>query len=284
MIFVTLGTQDKSFERLLKAIEKQVKEKKIKDKVIVQAGSTKFKSDYMEVFDLIPMDEFNKLIKECDILITHGGVGSILEGVKNKKIVIAAAREAKYKEHTNDHQKQIVGEFSKRGYILELKDFSKLHELIKESKNFKPKKYKSNTENVTKLLADYIEKENNTSWFNKVVNLIMHGFYDPITCLVTIFIFWLLTLSKCNILISNIIAGIITVILTYVMFRKDFTGRIRFKFLFNRLIGIGIETAFLYALAEYCGMWKIKVVASIFVIFVSFLISIALRCCSQEKY
>lgn len=283
MIFVTLGTNDKSFERLLKAIEKQIKEKKIKDKVIVQAGSTKFKSDYMEVFDLIPMDEFNKLIKECDILITHGGVGSILEGVKNNKIVIAAAREAKYKEHTNDHQKQIVSEFSKRGYILELKDFSKLHELIKESKKFKPKKYKSNTENVTKLLSDYIEKENNTSWLNKVVSLILHGFYDPVTCLVSIFVFWLFTLTKCNILISNILSGIIVIVMTYLAFRKEFTSRIRFKFLFNRLIVIGIETTFLYALVDYCGIWKIKIISSIFMILVSFLIAIALRCCRDTN-
>ena len=63
MIFVTLGTQDKSFKRLLQAIEKKIKVGKIKDKVIVQAGYTKFQSKYMEVFDLVPMDKFNEYIK-----------------------------------------------------------------------------------------------------------------------------------------------------------------------------------------------------------------------------
>ena len=44
MILVTLGTQDKSFERLLKAIDKEIEKGNIKDKVLVQAGYTKYKS------------------------------------------------------------------------------------------------------------------------------------------------------------------------------------------------------------------------------------------------
>ncbi|MEG0577027.1 MAG: glycosyltransferase, partial [Bacilli bacterium] len=77
MILVTLGTQDKSFKRLLESIEKEITKGHIKEKVVVQAGFTKFSSKNMEIFDLIPMDKFDDLIKSCDILITHGGVGSI---------------------------------------------------------------------------------------------------------------------------------------------------------------------------------------------------------------
>lgn len=157
MILVTLGTQDKNFDRLLVAIDEEIKKGNIKDEVIVQAGTTNFHSNNMEIFDLISKDEFERLISECDLLITHGGVGSILTGLAHNKKVIAAARLAKYKEHINDHQVQIVGEFSKKGYILELKDFSKLGDLLKKVKKFKPKKYKSNTNNMIKLLEDYID-------------------------------------------------------------------------------------------------------------------------------
>ena len=48
MIFVTLGTQDKGFPRLLDAIEKQIKKGNIKEKVIVQAGLTEYKSKNMK--------------------------------------------------------------------------------------------------------------------------------------------------------------------------------------------------------------------------------------------
>ena len=59
MILVTLGTQDKSFKRLLEAIDKQIVLGNIKDQVIVQAGHTKYKSDNMTIFDFIPYDEFD---------------------------------------------------------------------------------------------------------------------------------------------------------------------------------------------------------------------------------
>jgi len=158
MIFVTLGTQDKNFDRLLIAIDREIKKGNIKEKVVVQAGITDFKSDRMEIFDLISKENFEKLMSECNLLITHGGVGSILTGLSHDKKVIAAARLSKYKEHVNDHQVQIVEDFANKGYILELKDFSKLGLLLKKVKSFKPKKYKSNTNNMIKLLEDYIDK------------------------------------------------------------------------------------------------------------------------------
>lgn len=155
MILVTLGTQDKSFERLLKAIDKQVEKGNIKDKIIVQAGHTKYKSKNMEIYDLVPMEQFDKLISECDLLITHGGVGSIITGLKSGKKVIAAARLKEFGEHANDHQLQIIENFSNDGYILNLSDFDKLDEVLKMSETFKPKKYKSNT----KKFIDILEKE-----------------------------------------------------------------------------------------------------------------------------
>ncbi len=156
MILVTLGTQDKSFKRLLNAIQKEIDNGTIKEKVIVQAGHTKYVSKDMEIFDLIPMNEFDKLIKKCNLLITHGGVASIIGGLKNNKKIIVAARLKKYKEHTNNHQTQIVDTFYESGYILKLDDFNKLGDVIKEAKKFKPNKYKSNTKNMIKIIEKYI--------------------------------------------------------------------------------------------------------------------------------
>ena len=120
MILVTLGTQDKSFSRLLEQIDKEIKKGNIKEKVIVQAGCTKYESDNMEIFDLIPRDEFDDLVSKASLIITHGGAGSILTAIKNNKKVIAAARLKKYKEHTNDHQIQIVREFADKAIFLNL--------------------------------------------------------------------------------------------------------------------------------------------------------------------
>lgn len=157
MILVTLGTQDKPFYRLLEAIQNKLDNKKIKDDIIVQAGCSKnFKTKSMKMFDLIPIQEFDKLISECDILITHGGVGSIITGLKNNKKVIAAARLKKYKEHTNDHQLQIIKKFKEEGYILELENFNDIDKVLKKAETFIPKKYKSNTKKFINLVEEKI--------------------------------------------------------------------------------------------------------------------------------
>ncbi len=157
MILVTLGTQDKSFHRLLDEIQRLIDKKVIKDRVVVQAGFTKYQSKDMEIFDLIDRDKFNMLMKECDLLITHGGVGSILTGLKNEKKIIACPRQKQYNEHINDHQKQIVEEFSKVGYIIGIMDINELENAIKKIKEFKIKKYKSNTHNMVKLIDNFIK-------------------------------------------------------------------------------------------------------------------------------
>ena len=158
MIFVSLGTQDKQFPRLLKAVEQQIKKGNIKDEVIAQIGQTKYKSNYMKLYDFLNQNDFENYIKQCDILITHGGVGNILTGLNYNKKIIVAPRLSKYGEHTNDHQLQVAEKFFDDGYILKLDDFNRLNKLIEECKTFKPKHYKSNTKYFCECLKKELDK------------------------------------------------------------------------------------------------------------------------------
>ena len=96
--------------------------------------------------------------KKCDILITHGGVGSITDALLLGKKVIAVPRRKKYKEAVNDHQKEIINAFVSDGYIKSSDSKEELYEVIKSMKNFKPKKYISNTDHFIKKLEEYMEK------------------------------------------------------------------------------------------------------------------------------
>ncbi len=154
MILVTLGTQKQQFNRLLSKIE----ESKIKDKIIVQSGFTKFKSKKMEIFDFISYEEMNKLIDEADLIITHGGTGSILMPLSKSKKVIACARLSKYGEHIDNHQTEIVDLFSSKGYIIKMDETDDIDDLIKKTKKFTIKKYKTNRDNFIKKLKQLIEE------------------------------------------------------------------------------------------------------------------------------
>lgn len=158
MILVTLGTQDKNFVRLLEKIDQLINNGLIKDKVIVQAGFTKYNSENMEIFDLIPQDEFNDLIDKADIIITHGGVGNIISALEKNKKVIAVPRLAKYGEHINDHQTQIIAKFNALGYIIGLQDVDELDDAVKQIKKFKPKKFVHNNSKMLNLVSELIDK------------------------------------------------------------------------------------------------------------------------------
>ena len=162
MIVILLGTQKYSFHRLLEEVQRCIDNGTIKQEVIVQAGGTQFFSKEMKIFTLIEQNELEKLIEKADIIITHGGVGSIVNGVKLHKKVIAVPRYKKYGEVANDHQVQIINTFAKEGFIIGLNDVSELESALKEIENFKPKVLESNTEKIINIIRDFIKNDSNT--------------------------------------------------------------------------------------------------------------------------
>ena len=156
MILVTLGTQDKQFSRLLEKLEQLKKQGIISEEIIVQAGCTKFKSENMKIIDMVPIDEFSKLIDSCELLITHGGVGSIITGLRKNKKIIAVPRLKEYKEHENNHQVQIIKKFSQKNYLLDGSELDKLELQYKKIKTQKFNKYKSDSK-VKNIIENYIK-------------------------------------------------------------------------------------------------------------------------------
>lgn len=158
MILVLLGTQNNDFSRLLKEIDKQVKNGLIKDEVMVQAGFTKYKSKSMQIFDMKPMNELNKLIDEANLIITHGGAGTIINSLKKGKKVIAVPRLKEYFEHVNNHQKAIISRFNREGYIIGVLDDMTLEEALKKVEEFEPVPYIEKNTNIINIIEKFIEE------------------------------------------------------------------------------------------------------------------------------
>ena len=157
MILVLLGTQNNSFVRLLKAMQDGIDKKKINTKVVVQAGFTKFSSKDMKIFKFIDKDELSKLQEEADLIITHGGVGSIISSLKKGKKVIVVPRLKKYGEHVNNHQLQIARRFGQEGYVKYVINLKHLEKMINTIDKFTPRNYESNESNVITIIENYID-------------------------------------------------------------------------------------------------------------------------------
>ena len=161
MIFVILGTQDKKFPRLLHAVEELILDGTIKKKVVVQAGTTPYSSKVMEIHSTMSPNQFLKYVEQSDYIITHGGVGTILDALKKKKKVIAVPRLKAYKEHENDHQLQIIEKFSSEHYILGCHTVEELKDAVMQIEAFEPEPCLVNNEQMISLISSYIDNTSN---------------------------------------------------------------------------------------------------------------------------
>lgn len=84
--------------------------------------------------------------------------GSIITSLEKSKKVIAVARNHEYGEHVNNHQREIVDLFNKKGYIIGIDDVKKLEDAIKKSETFIPNKYISNNKKILNIIESFIDK------------------------------------------------------------------------------------------------------------------------------
>ena len=154
MIFVTLGTHELQFNRLLSYVEKTF----IDEEVIIQSGNTEFQSGKYKVRPFLEAKDFNECIEKCNLVICHGGVGTILSALRKDKKVIVVPRLYIYNEHNDDHQLEISNKLDKQGYIITCQNYTEFNEAIKNYKSKELKKYKFNNEKIIKFIKTYIDE------------------------------------------------------------------------------------------------------------------------------
>lgn len=158
MIFVAVGSQKFQFNRLLKKIDELIEDETITDKVFAQIGYSDYKPKNYEYKKFITQNEFNENIEKSNLVITHAGTGVIINAIKRGKKVIGVPRLAKYNEHVDDHQIQLLKVFKGLNYIEVAKDTDELKEKIKNIDNETFRKYESNTDKIIEDIRKFIEE------------------------------------------------------------------------------------------------------------------------------
>lgn len=148
MIFVTTGSQKFQFNRLLQKLDELVEQGIIKDKMFAQIGYSDYVPKNYEYKQFLDRDEFAAKTAECDTFITHGGTGAIIGAVKQGKKVVAVPRLAKYGEHVDDHQVQLLTQFDELNLITACYDSEDLGKALQELPQKQFKEYQSNTKTI----------------------------------------------------------------------------------------------------------------------------------------
>ncbi|MBQ7266099.1 MAG: multidrug MFS transporter [Firmicutes bacterium] len=131
MIFVTVGTHEQQFNRLIEYIDNLKKDGIITEDVVMQIGYSTYEPKYCKWQKLYPYQQMIKLVDEARIVIAHGGPSSFIMPLQVGKTPIVVPRQKKFDEHVNDHQVSFAQEVEKRmGTIVTVIDIDKLKDLI----------------------------------------------------------------------------------------------------------------------------------------------------------
>lgn len=162
MIFVTVGTHEQQFNRLVEEVDRLKESGIIKEDVFIQTGFSTYEPKHCQWSKLISYKEMDNKIKEARIIITHGGPASFIAPLQIGKIPIVVPRQEKYGEHINDHQLEFTKNVEERNKnIIPVYDIKDLKEKILNYDNIVnkiEKQYSSNTKNFVEKLEMEIEK------------------------------------------------------------------------------------------------------------------------------
>jgi len=157
MIFVVVGSQKFQFDRLLKKVDQLVEEGTISEEVFVQTGASSYHPQHCQWQPFYDRGRFAQLVGRCDIIITHGGTGAIISALKRGKKVIAVPRLARYGEHVDDHQLQLLEQFDELNLICACPDENKLPEALRTARTHRYSSYSSNTGAYIASLEEFIQ-------------------------------------------------------------------------------------------------------------------------------
>ena len=160
MIFVTVGTHEQPFNRLVEYMDKWASEHD--EDVVIQTGFSTFEPKNCEWSKLYPYKTMLELVDKARVVITHGGPSSFIMPLQIGKIPIVVPRKHEFNEHVNDHQVAFSNAVAERqGNIIVVEDVEKLGDTLERYDEIvagMKSGLESNNERFCKEFEDIIDK------------------------------------------------------------------------------------------------------------------------------
>jgi UDP-N-acetylglucosamine transferase subunit ALG13 len=118
VIFVTVGTNEAPFERLLRAVETLG----VDEEVIVQSGSGVTRPKGARCVPFLDFPELVSYVREARAVVMHAGVGSIMVALREGRRPIVVPRLRRFGEAVDDHQLHFARRAAVMGSVLLVED------------------------------------------------------------------------------------------------------------------------------------------------------------------
>jgi UDP-N-acetylglucosamine transferase subunit ALG13 len=130
LIFVTVGTHEQPFDRLIKEVDRLIRSGVIKEDVFVQRGIGSIVPRNCQSAEVIPHDDMMEKVAKARVVITHGGPGSIMLPLPMGKVPIVVPRQAKFNEHVDNHQVDFTRRLEREKKIIAVYEIETLEDKI----------------------------------------------------------------------------------------------------------------------------------------------------------
>ncbi len=162
MIFVTVGTHEQQFDRLVSYIDDLCANGEITEEVIMQIGFCSYQPKHCKFSKLIAHKEIKQYVEDARIVITHGGPASFIMPLQHGKTPIVVPRQQRFGEHINDHQLDFAKKVCERqNNIIVVENIQELGDTIKNYDTLVKsvsKSVESNSEKFCNRLGEIVDE------------------------------------------------------------------------------------------------------------------------------
>lgn len=130
LLFATVGAI-LPFDRLVEMVAELKARGEIPEEVIIQTGAGGLKPDGIESFETLPFETMQETLRDADIVVCHGGTGSLITALRQGCRIVAVPRLFSKGEVYDDHQAEITEAFAERGLIAVANTADELSEALK---------------------------------------------------------------------------------------------------------------------------------------------------------
>ncbi|HEV2363403.1 MAG TPA: glycosyltransferase [Caulobacteraceae bacterium] len=125
----------------------------IPERMVVQTGEGSVATEGIETVATLGYDEMQQLLREAEIVICHGGTGSLITALRQGCRVVAVPRLLALGEVYDDHQAEITHAFAERGLIEVANTLEELSVALRKARSRPPLRATTDHARLIEFLA-----------------------------------------------------------------------------------------------------------------------------------
>lgn len=148
MIFVTVGSTD--FDALTTRVDELAPH--LGTDIVMQIGLGEYIPRNAQSFRFAPsLDDY---YDQADIVVGHGGLGTIVEALERGKKLICVVNPATY----DRHQEHLLQMFASQNFLIWCKDLQELGEAIRQAREAELSPYQPPQCHMHEVIAEYLSR------------------------------------------------------------------------------------------------------------------------------